>query len=90
VFISPLDKNDVFALFVDNIVDGKAFVTDMLDDNLIARGFGAVDTHVEDVIARSAAVHCKAVLAAYHGMFKALTSAFYLQINKSYVYITTL
>ena len=77
--ISPFDKNDIFALLVNDIADGVTFISLMLDHNFITRDVGTVDTDIEDVIAGQVAVHAEAVLPTYQGLFKTFAPGFNLQ-----------
>ena len=62
--VSPLDKYNVGASLLNHIVDRVLLVPSVLNHHLFARGLGAVDSHVQDVVAGAAAVHGEAVVSA--------------------------
>ena len=70
MFITPFDKNYVFALLMDHVAHGVLLVTLMLDDHLVAGYFRSVDAHVQDVISGALAVHQEAVLSAQESVLE--------------------
>ena len=57
VIISPLDKDDVGASLLNNVIHRVLLVALVLDDHLFAGRFRTVDAHVQDVVAGAGAVH---------------------------------
>ena len=80
MFITPFDKNDVFAFFVDDVADQISFFTLMLDHDLVARNIRAIDTDVEDIVPSSTTIHLETVLTTDQGVFKTFASG--LDLNK--------
>ena len=78
MFIAPFDKDNVFALLVDDIADGVAFVSLMLDHNLITGNVGAVHSDVENIVASAVAVHAEAVLSTKQGLLKTFAPGLHL------------
>lgn len=75
MFVTPLDKNDVVAAVLHDVVDGVAMAADVLDQHLLAGDLRPVDSDKEAVVARAAAVDVEAVAAVDVGGFEAGTSA---------------
>ena len=76
VFVAPFDKNDVFALLMNDVTDGVTFLSLMFDHNFITRNFGTINAHVEDVVACLVTVHSKAILSTDQGLFETLAPCF--------------
>ena len=78
MFIAPFDKDDIFALLMDNIADGVSLVTLMSYHHLITRDFGTVDPDVKNVAASATTVHGEAILPADEGLLKTFSSHLHL------------
>lgn len=81
VFIAPFDKDDVFALLVNDVADRIALVSLMFDHNFITRYFRAINADVENVVACTIAVHAEAVLTADQGFFQTFAPRLNLDKN---------
>ena len=78
VVVPPLDKDDVLAPLPHHVVHRVPPATLVLDHHLVTGDLGAVDAHIEDVVAGPRAVHGEAVGAVEPNLRQAAPCAVYL------------
>lgn len=75
VVLTILDENDVVAPLPDHVFHGVPLLSHVFDDNLFTGNFWPVNSHVQDVVASSTAVHQERVGGVHPGVLDAGSSA---------------
>ena len=79
MFVSPLYEYNVLSSFPNDIVDGISFASFVLDDHLLTRCFGSINTYVQNIVSSLTAVYWETVISICFCVFYSEPWAFDLR-----------